>query len=93
MRTVKYEKKEITPLTDEEDNSKRIMKSKKFATYVKKNLILMMIMMMMIMMMTIKSIIHRHYTGKIRGAAHNICNLRYKTTTKNYCSISQWFYI
>ena len=49
MRTVKYEKKEITPLTDEEDNSKRIMKSKKFATYVKKNLILMM--------MTIKSII------------------------------------
>ena len=22
---------------------------------------------------------HRHYTGKYRGAAHNICNLRYKT--------------
>ena len=22
---------------------------------------------------------HCHYTGKIRGAAHNICNLRYKT--------------
>ena len=21
---------------------------------------------------------HCHYTGKIRGAAHNICNLRYK---------------
>ena len=21
---------------------------------------------------------HRHYTGKYRGAAHNICNLRYK---------------
>ena len=23
---------------------------------------------------------HFHYTGKIRGAAHNICNLRYKTS-------------
>ena len=22
---------------------------------------------------------HGHYTGKYRGAAHNICNLRYKT--------------
>ena len=22
---------------------------------------------------------HCHYTGKYRGAAHNICNLRYKT--------------
>ena len=22
---------------------------------------------------------HCHYTGKCRGAAHNICNLRYKT--------------
>ena len=25
---------------------------------------------------------HCHYTGKFRGAAHNICNLRYKTPTK-----------
>ena len=23
-----------------------------------------------------------HYTGKYRGADHDICNLRYKTTTK-----------
>ena len=22
---------------------------------------------------------HSHYTGKYRGTAHNICNLRYKT--------------
>ena len=22
---------------------------------------------------------HGHYTGKYRGAAHNICNLRYQT--------------
>ena len=25
---------------------------------------------------------HCLYTGKFRGAAHNICNLRYKTPTK-----------
>ena len=25
---------------------------------------------------------HCHYTGKYRGAAHNICNLRYKYQKK-----------
>ena len=25
---------------------------------------------------------HCHYTGKFRGADHNICNLQYKVTTK-----------
>ena len=41
--------------------------------YAKKDLVLMMI---------IKSIIksdHCHCTGKYRGAAYSICNLRYKT--------------
>ena len=50
------------------------MKSNKDATYVKKSFV------------TIKMIIyiyqkvrdHCHYTGKIRGAAHSICNLRHK---------------
>ena len=28
-----------------------------------------------------------HYTGKYRGAAHSICNLRYKVP-KDSCSIS-----
>ena len=26
---------------------------------------------------------HCHYTGKYRGAAHNICNLRYKISKKS----------
>ena len=26
---------------------------------------------------------HCHYTGKYRGAAHNICNLRYKSPKKS----------
>ena len=36
---------------------------------------------------------HCHYTGKYRGAAHNICNLRYKIPKRNSNSISEWFYI
>ena len=32
---------------------------------------------LVLMMMTIKN--HCHYNGKYRGAAHDICNLRYKT--------------
>ena len=31
---------------------------------------------------------HCHYTGKFRRAAHNICNLRYKTHKKNSSNIS-----
>ena len=32
---------------------------------------------------------HCHYTGKYRGAAHNICNLRYKIPKEiNTCSVS-----
>ena len=27
---------------------------------------------------------HCHYTGKYRGAAHNICNLRYNGSTYDY---------
>ena len=52
------------------------MKSKKFATYVKK--IVLMKIIKIHSNYTIKSEIS-HYTGKFRGAAHNICNLRYKT--------------
>ena len=31
---------------------------------------------------------HCHYGGKFRGAAHSICNLRYKVPKKNSCNIS-----
>ena len=31
---------------------------------------------------------HCHYTGKYRGAAHDICNLRYKIPKINSCKIS-----
>ena len=54
------------------------MKSKKFVTYAKKNLV---------QMKKIKNEFklyhkvrdHCHYTGKFRGAGHSICNVRYKT--------------
>ena len=67
-----YEKKEIIPLTDEENKSCKKQKAcyickKGFSTdddnkkYHK-----------------VRD--HCHYTGKYRGAAHSICNLRYKTS-------------
>ena len=46
------------------------MKTKKFVTYVKKNLVLIK---------KIKKVRdYCHYTGKFRGATHSICILKYK---------------
>ena len=38
---------------------------------------------------------HCHYTGKFRGAAHNICNLRYKVPKKfpQYLIMAQYMII
>ena len=47
--------------------------SKKFAIYVKKDLVLLMTKKKYF---EVKD--HCHYTGKYRGVAHDICNLRYK---------------
>ena len=47
------------------------MMIKKYAMYAKKNLI---IMIMIKKQQKVRD--HCHYTGKYRGAAHNICNLR-----------------
>ena len=70
-KIINYEKKEIIPLTKEEEKSHNKQKvcyicRKEFKTddndkkYHK-----------------VKD--HCHYAGKYRGAAHNTCNLRYKT--------------
>ena len=67
-KIINYEKKNMIPLTTEEKlyhNKQKIcyMCKKEFNNIYKKNY-------------KVKD--HCHYTGKYRGAAHNICNLRYK---------------
>ena len=67
-KIIKYEKKKMIPLTTEEKiyhNKQKIcyICKKEFSNNEKKNY---------------KVRDHCHYTGKYRGAAHNICNLRYK---------------
>ena len=68
MKIINYEKKRIVPLTTKEEiwyNKQRIyyICKKEFNNNDKKQ-------------QKVKD--HCHYTGKYRGAAHNICNLRYK---------------
>ena len=93
MKIINYEKKEMIPLTDEENESYVKQKvcyicKKEFNTDENdknefntdendKNAL----------KLYDKVKDHCHYTGKFRRAAHNICNLRYKTP-KNSCSIS-----
>ena len=67
-KIINYEKKKMIPLTTEEKiyhNKQKIcyICKKEFKNNDKKNY---------------KVRDHCHYTGKYRGAAHNICNLRYK---------------
>ena len=67
-KIINYEKKKMIPLTTEEKiyhNKQKIcyICKKEFSNNEKKNY-------------KVKD--HCHYTGKYRGAAHNICNLRYK---------------
>ena len=67
-KIINYEKKKIISLTPEEKRNYNDQKvcyicKKEFDTIDKKNY---------------KVRDHCHYTGKYRGAAHNICNLRYK---------------
>ena len=67
-KIINYEKKKMIPLTTEEKiyhNKQKIcyICKKEFNNNEKKNY---------------KVRDHCHYTGKYRGAAHNICNLRYK---------------
>ena len=68
LKIINYEKKKIVPLTIKEEicyNKQKIcyICEKEFNNNDKKQ-------------QKVKD--HCHYTGKYRGAAHNICNLRYK---------------
>ena len=67
-KIINYEKKDMIPLTKKEEKNHDNQKvchicKKEFDTSDKKHN---------------KVRDHCHYTGKYRGAAHNICNLRYK---------------
>ena len=69
-KIINYEKKEMIPLTDKEKESYENQKichicEKEFSTDNKDK-------------KYHKVRDHCHYTGKYRGAAHSICNLRYK---------------
>ena len=75
MKTINYEKEEMIPLTDEETEFYEMKKvcyicGKVFCTDKNDE-----------NEFKIHQKVGDHclYTGKFRGAAHNICNLRYKT--------------
>ena len=78
MKIIEYEKKEMVPLTDEENESYENQKvcsicKKDFSTNEnEKN----------VFKLYYKVRDHCHYTGKFRGAAHSICYWRYKTPKK-----------
>ena len=70
MKIIDYEEKEMIPITDKENKSYEKQKvcyvcKKEFSTNDDDK-------------KYHKVRGHCHYTGKFRGAAHNICNLRYK---------------
>ena len=71
MKIINYEQKEMIPITDKENKPYEKEKvcyvcKKEFSTDDDKK-------------KYHKVRDHCHYTRKLRGAAHNICNLRYKT--------------
>ena len=76
MKIINFEGKEMILLTDKEMS---FVKSKKFVTFAKKEFSTDENDKYTFKLYR-KVRDHCHYTGKFIGAAHSICNLRYKTT-------------
>ena len=73
MKIINYEKKKIIPLTDEE---KETHENQKICYICEKEFCMNENKKEFKRMQKVRD--HCHYTGKYRGAAHSICNLRYK---------------
>ena len=74
IKVINYEKKEMIPLTNNEKKSNEKQK----VCYICKKDFCINKNDEKEFKLKHKVRDHCHYTGKFRGAAHNICNLRYK---------------
>ena len=75
MKIMNYEKKEMIPLTYEEKELYEMQK----VCYICKKIFSTDKNDKNVFKLYHKVRDHCHYTGKFRGAAHSICNLRYKS--------------
>ena len=75
MKIMNYEKKKMIQLTDEENELYEMQK----VCYICKKIFSTDKNDKNVFKLYHKVRDHCHYTGKFRGAAHSICNLRYKT--------------
>ena len=89
MKIINYEKKEMIPLTNEKKESYEKQKvfyicEKEFCTDESDRSKFKILH---------KAKDHCHYTGKLREAAHNICNLHYKIPREIPIVFHNGFYI
>ena len=78
MKIINYEKKEMIPLADTENELYEMQKG----CYICKRIFSTDKNDENAFKLHHKVRDHRRYTGKFRGATHGICNLRYKTSKK-----------
>ena len=78
MKIINYKEKEMIPLTDEETKSYEKQK----VCYICRKELITDKKDKKVFKLYHKVRDHCHYTGKFRGAAHNICNLRYNIPKK-----------